>query len=70
MRRQWPQYKSISEVLREGVRLVEERIAEHNRKIAVLQAAIDESEAAAARGQYSIYTPTLPEELDAAVGLD
>ncbi|KPF71918.1 hypothetical protein IP88_10440 [alpha proteobacterium AAP81b] len=46
------QYQNASEVLRDGLRLLEQRQAEDAAKLARLLAAIDEGEADIARGDY------------------
>jgi antitoxin ParD1/3/4 len=46
-------YQNASEVLREGLRLVERQEAEHARRLAAFDAAIAEGEAAIAAGRYT-----------------
>jgi antitoxin ParD1/3/4 len=56
-------YQNASEVLREGLRLVERREAEHARRLAAFDAAIAEGEADLAAGRYTEISS--PEELRA-----
>ena len=45
-------YQNASEVLREGLRLLEQRDAEYEQKLARLRAAVAEGQAAYDRGEY------------------
>ena len=48
------QYQNASEVLREGLRLVEQREAEDAARLKALLAAVEEGEAAIAAGRYTV----------------
>ncbi|HEU0221397.1 MAG TPA: type II toxin-antitoxin system ParD family antitoxin [Paracoccaceae bacterium] len=50
-------YQNASEVLREGLRLIERREREEAAKLAALHAAIDEAEQSIARGEVYDYEP-------------
>ena len=57
-------YKNASEVLREGLRLLERREAEDLARIDGLRAAIDEAESCLQNGRFETYTPELLDEID------
>jgi len=57
-------YQNASEVLRDGLRLLERREAEERAKLEALRGALDEAEAAAAGSDLHDYTATLLEEID------
>ena len=50
------QYQNASEVLREGLRLIEARKAEEAAKLEALRAAVREGIASAERGEYKVFT--------------
>lgn len=56
-------YQNASEVLREGLRLVERREFEDAAKIAALRSAFDEAETAVSAGDVYDYTPDLLDDL-------
>lgn len=58
-------FQNASEVLRYGLRLVEQREAEEAAKLKALLAAVEEGEAAVVAGRYSVIETE--EELDAFV---
>ena len=49
-------YQNASEVLREGIRLIEEREKEQAAKLEALRAAVREGIASSARGEYKVFT--------------
>lgn len=53
------QYQNASEVLRDGLRLLERREREEVLKLETLRRALDEAETAAAAGDIYDYSPTL-----------
>ena len=53
------QYQNASEVLRDGLRLLERREREEVLKLEALRRALDEAETAAAAGDINDYSPTL-----------
>jgi antitoxin ParD1/3/4 len=57
-------YQNASEVLRDGLRLLQRREAEELAKLEALRGALDEAEAAIAAGDLVDYSPTLLEKLD------
>ena len=57
-------YQNASEVLRDGLRLVQRREAEEAVKLEALRRALDEAEAAVAGGDVYNYSPTLLDEID------
>ena len=57
-------YKNASEVLREGLRLLERRETEDTARIEGLRSAIDEAEVSIAAGEFDVYTPELLDEID------
>lgn len=57
-------YQNASEVLRDGLRLVERRDAEDSAKIEALRRALDEAEAAVASGDLTDYGPSFFDDLD------
>jgi antitoxin ParD1/3/4 len=56
-------YQNASEVLRDGLRLLQRREDEEQAKLEALRRAFDEAEAAVAAGELSDYSPTLLEEI-------
>jgi antitoxin ParD1/3/4 len=56
-------YQNASEVLRDGLRLLQRREDEEQAKLEALRGALDEAEAAVAAGELSDYSPTLLEEI-------
>ena len=58
-------YQNASEVLRDGLRLIERRDAEESAKLAALRGALDDAEAAVAAGDVTDYSPGLLTKLDA-----
>ena len=52
-------YQNASEVLRDGLRLLQRREAEEKAKLEALRGALDEAEAAVATGDLSDYSPAL-----------
>lgn len=52
-------YQNASEVLREGLRLLQRRELEDAARLEALRRALDEAEAAVAAGDLHDYTPTL-----------
>ena len=56
-------YQNASEVLRDGLRLLQRREAEEKAKLGALRGALDEAEAAVATGDLSDYSPALLKEL-------
>ena len=59
-------YQNASEVLREGLRLMERREQEDVAKLAHLRHKLDLAEQDARLGRLDVYTPALLDELDAA----
>lgn len=57
-------YQNASEVLRDGLRLLERREAEERAKLDALRGALDEAEAAVTGSDLHDYTATLLEEID------
>lgn len=57
-------YQNASEVLRDGLRLLERREAEERAKLEALRGALDEAEAAVAANDLHDYAATLLEEID------
>jgi len=57
-------YQNASEVLRDGLRLLQRREAEESAKLEALRGALDEAEAAIVAGEIVDYTPTLLDEID------
>jgi antitoxin ParD1/3/4 len=55
-------YQNASEVLRDGLRLLQRREAEEQAKLEALRGALDEAEAAVAAGDLSDHSPTLLDE--------
>jgi antitoxin ParD1/3/4 len=49
------EYQNASEVLREGIRLVEERRNEQAAKLVALRVAVNEGIASAERGEYKVF---------------
>lgn len=58
------QYQNASEVLRDGLRLIERREREETLKLEALRRALDEAEAAVAAGDIYDYSPTLFDDTD------
>ena len=56
-------YQNASEVIRDGLRLLQRREDEEQAKLEALRGALDEAEAAVAAGELSDYSPALLEEL-------
>ena len=56
-------YQNASEVLRDGLRLLQRREDEEEAKLAALRGALDEAEAAVAAGDLSDYSHSLLEEI-------
>ena len=50
-------YQNSSEVLRDGLRLLQRREAEESAKLEALRSALDDAEAAVAAGDVSDYSP-------------
>ena len=61
-------YKNASEVMREGLRLVQERSEERALRLEALQKALEEADASVAKGEVYDYTPNLLNEIDAEAG--
>lgn len=57
-------YQNASEVLRDGLRLLQRRESEDAAKLKALRGALDEAESAVAAGDLFDYTPTLLEDID------
>ncbi len=57
-------YQNASEVLRDGLRLLQRRELEEAAKLEAIRGALDEAEAAVAAGDLRDYSPTLLDELD------
>ena len=57
-------YQNASEVLRDGLRLLERREAEERAKLAAIRNALDEAEAAVAEGDLVDHTKSLLAEID------
>lgn len=58
-------YQNASEVLRDGLRLIERQDAEESAKLAVLRKALDDAETAVAAGDVTDYRAGLLAEIDA-----
>lgn len=56
-------YQNASEVLRDGLRLLQRREDEEQAKLEALRGALDEAEAAVAAGEMSDYSAALLEEI-------
>ena len=56
-------YQNASEVLRDGLRLLQRREDEDRAKLEALRAALDEAEAAVAAGDLTDYSSSLLEEI-------
>jgi antitoxin ParD1/3/4 len=56
-------YQNASEVLRDGLRLLQRREDEEQAKLEALRGALDEAEAAVAAGELSDYSPALLKEI-------
>ncbi len=56
-------YQNASEVLRDGLRLLQRREDEERAKLEALRGALDEAAAAVAAGDLSDYSPVLLEEI-------
>lgn len=63
-------YQNASEVVRAGLRLLEQREAEDAERLAALRRLAEESFAALDRGEYTAYTGGTVEELAAAIDSD
>ena len=57
-------YQNASEVLRDGLRLLQRRELEEAAKLEALRGALDEAEAAIAAGDVHDYGPTLFDDID------
>jgi antitoxin ParD1/3/4 len=57
-------YQNASEVLRDGLRLLQRRELEEAAKLEALRGALDEAEAAIAAGDIHDYGPTLFDDID------
>jgi len=57
-------YQNASEVLRDGLRLLQRRELEEAAKLQALRGALDEAEAAVAAGDLYDYSPTLFDEFE------
>ncbi len=57
-------YQNASEVLRDGLRLLQRRELEETVKLEVLRGALDEAEAAVAAGDLYDYSPALFDDVD------
>ncbi len=57
-------YQNASEVLRDGLRLLQRRELEETVKLEALRGALDEAEAAVAEGNIYDYSPTLFDDID------
>ena len=57
-------YQNASEVLRDGLRLLQRREAEEEARLSALRGALDEAEAAIAAGDLSDYGPTFLDEIE------
>ena len=57
-------YQNASEVLRDGLRLLQRRELEEAAKLEALRSALDEAEAAIAAGDIHDYGPTLFDDID------
>jgi antitoxin ParD1/3/4 len=57
-------YQNASEVLRDGLRLIQRRELEDTAKLAALRGALDEAEAAVAAGDIYDYGPALLDDID------
>ncbi len=56
-------YQNASEVLRDGLRLLQRRELEETVKLEALRSALDEAEAAVAEGDIYDYSPTLFDDI-------
>ncbi len=57
-------YQNASEVLRDGLRLLQRRELEETVKLEALRGALDEAEAAVAEGDIYDYSPALFDDID------
>ncbi|MGD1983597.1 MAG: type II toxin-antitoxin system ParD family antitoxin [Chromatiaceae bacterium] len=57
-------YQNASEVLRDGLRFLQRREREEAAKLEALRGALDEAEAAVAKGDLYDYTPTFFDDVD------
>ena len=57
-------YQNASEVLRDGLRLLQRRESEEAAKLQALRDALDEAEVAVAAGDLSDYGPTLLDDIE------
>ena len=57
-------YQNASEVLRDGLRLLQRRELEETAKLEALRGALDEAEAAVAEGDIYDYSPALFDDID------
>ncbi len=57
-------YQNASEVLRDGLRLLQRRELEDTAKLEAIRSALDEAEAAVAEGDVYNYSPTLFDDID------
>jgi antitoxin ParD1/3/4 len=57
-------YQNASEVLQDGLRLLQRRELEESAKLEALRGALDEAEAAVATGEIHNYGPSLFDEVD------
>lgn len=57
-------YQNASEVLRDGLRLLQSRELEESAKLEAIRGALDQAEAAAAAGDLHDYGPALFDDID------
>ncbi|NOZ10057.1 MAG: type II toxin-antitoxin system ParD family antitoxin [Gammaproteobacteria bacterium] len=57
-------YQNASEVLRDGLRLLQHRELEETAKLEALRGALDEAQTAVTTGDLYDYTPTLFDDID------
>ncbi|MEE4383326.1 MAG: type II toxin-antitoxin system ParD family antitoxin [Pseudomonadales bacterium] len=57
-------YQNASEVLRDGLRLLAQRHAEDDARLAMLRGALEEADAAIEAADWEDWSPTLLEEID------
>ena len=57
-------YQNASEVLRDGLRLLQRREAEERAKLEALRSALDEAETTVASGDLTDYSSTLLKQID------